>query len=89
MTAQEGNEFTLPPDVMAQVDKSIADGVFLQPKQEDDLEFSVIEAIVWRPGDHNELARTIIEYCDKPMDLDLDGRRFRISPVEKADDNHG
>jgi hypothetical protein len=71
----------LPAKIIARIGKSIDDGVFLRPRQPP-ADRHVIERIIWRPGNPNELARTIIRYCDRPMGLELDGRQFRVEPDE-------
>lgn len=86
--SDDNSDIILPPEIAAQVNKAIDDGVFLRPQQ-DPLSPGIIEAIIWRPGLSNELARVIIDNCTKPMRLILDGHVFQISPgQEKADDQH-
>lgn len=79
----EDHDEDLSPEMLARVEKSIDDGVFLHPRQErgKPVDFHVTEAIVWYPGKPNELARVIIECCDRPMGLELDGHKYRIEPA--------
>lgn len=70
----------LSPEALARIEKTLDDGVFLRPRQPP-VDLHVTEAIIWRPGAPNELARVIIDHCDRPMRLELDGRQFRIEPA--------
>lgn len=70
----------LPPEVIAQIEKSLDDGVFLRPRQPP-VDFRVIDGISWHPGKPNKLAEAIIRRCDHPMTLELDGHHYLIEPA--------
>lgn len=87
-TAEHGGE-EMPQWLIDDVEKSLDDGVFLRPAGfRTREERRKIIAISWRrglperPSKPNALAEMIIDRCKGPMELDLDGHKFRIEPVQ-------
>lgn len=82
----------VPPEISEIISRGLKEGVSLEIDWEEEIQGRSarnkwVKSIHWHPGDPNKLAESIIKHCNRPIELELDGHKYVIAPVDSGDSN--